>query len=85
LIKGWLVGDGRSFPYSHNIRELANYILPHRPDLESLLQELKKVTVWGTAYRYPFEEESEPPPTAKEILSVIDKITELHTRLKASK
>ena len=60
LLKGLLIAAGRPNVKTHDIKEVANRATPYHPDLANRMANLRNLTLWGFAYRYPLEEESPP-------------------------
>lgn len=73
LMKALLVAAASSFPKTHNLKELAGRTVPLYPDLSEPLRLVQPWTVWGFAYRYPFEEEQEASsvPSVQELKEAV--------------
>jgi HEPN domain-containing protein len=81
LMKGLLVAAARTFPKTHDLKELAGRASPVYPHLASDLRRLQPLTIWGFAYRYPFEEEPQSiRPALQEIESAIGLLRELQEK-----
>lgn len=61
VLKGLLILAAVPFRRTHDLKELRNLVAPVFPDIEPLVTPLLPITVWGFAYRYPFEEEPQDP------------------------
>jgi HEPN domain-containing protein len=89
-IKGLLVLAGVAFGKTHDLRVLADMAVPHYPDLRDLLRDVRPMTLWGVAFRYPpsADEVQEAVPTAHELSSALDTlkmlIDALHARATGS-
>ena len=66
-LKGCLVRDGIAFPRTHDLAGLSSLVTAQHPDFSDVLSALEFITVWGVAYRYPFEEEEVDGPSLQEI------------------
>lgn len=60
MVKAVLLQDGIVFPKTHDIAALIG-LLPDDHRLKKTLGSLEKLTPYGTAYRYPTEDEWEIP------------------------
>lgn len=75
LIKGLLVAAARPFPKIHDLKDLTNRAAPDYPPLVEEMMALRELTVWGYAYRYPFEEEeAAEPPAAAHIRTAVERL-----------
>lgn len=62
IVKGVLVAKGVDFPKTHDLAKLSALVTPAAPALAAAFAVFEPITVWGFAYRYPFEEESSLAP-----------------------
>jgi len=76
LMKALLVAAACPFPKTHNLKDLAGRTAPLYPNLGGSLREVQHWTVWGFAYRYPFEEEqgASSVPSADELKEAVRRI-----------
>ncbi len=81
LIKGLLVLAGVAFRKTHDLRGLTLQAAPLYPELEAMKRDLRWLTVWGFAYRYPMEEPEETPPTADDVRGMVGRIREFREAL----
>lgn len=82
VIKGLLVVAGATFARTHDMDELVDLALVHYPNQKSSFEAVRRLTLWGVAYRYPGPEDvSEPVPTDAEIAAVLDRIEALAATL----
>ena len=79
LMKGLLVAAACPFPKTHNLKDLASRTVPLYPDLDESLRRVQPWTIWGFAYRYPFEEEQEASsvPSARELKEAVQHLQAL--------
>jgi HEPN domain-containing protein len=89
-IKGLLVLASVAFGKTHDLGVLADLAGPHYPDLCDLLRDVRPMTLWGVAFRYPpsADEVPETLPSAHELSSALDTlkilIAGLHARAAGS-
>jgi HEPN domain-containing protein len=85
LAKGLLVVAGVAFRRTHDIDELADLAASNYPECGDLLNQIRPLTVWGIAYRYPATEDiPEPVPDSAELHHTIGIIEQLARRLHAA-
>ena len=85
LAKGLLVAAGVAFRRTHDIDELADLAASNYPECGDLLNQIRPLTVWGIAYRYPATEDiPEPVPDSAELHHTIGIIEQLARRLHAA-
>jgi HEPN domain-containing protein len=77
LIKALLVLAGEQFRSSHDLDDLASRLAPVYPQFARQAEAVRRLSVWGTAYRYPsLEDEPEPLPEIEELEQTIDMLAE---------
>jgi HEPN domain-containing protein len=82
LVKGLLVAAAVAFRKTHDIDELADLAASNYTDCRDLLNTIRPLTVWGSAYRYPATEDiPEPVPDSAELHHTIGIIEHLAQRL----
>ena len=74
LLKAFLVGNGESFPYTHDLMLLLEHILPLEPDSESLRDTLALLLPYAVEVRYPDEGGNPTEQDAKEAREAAGKI-----------
>ncbi len=79
IAKGVLVGSGIKFSKTHDLATLSALLAASAPSLASGISGLEHITIWGFAYRYPFEDEAGPPPSTGEIGECLDRLRKLMT------
>ena len=67
LLKGLLVAAAKSFPKTHDLKHLGNRVMASHPHLRVPIERIRSMSIWGFAYRYPFEETAIAPPAPAEI------------------
>lgn len=73
LIKALLVLAGEPFRSGHDLDDLASRLAPVYPQFARQAETVRRLSVWGTAYRYPsLEDEPEPLPEIEELEQTID-------------
>jgi len=83
-VKGLLVVASVAFRKTHDMDELADLLVSNHPEYRDLLDQIRPLTVWGFAYRYPGTEDvPEPLPDRMELRRIIDLIERLAERLEA--
>lgn len=84
IIKALLIAASRPILKIHDLKELSNAVAPDYPGLAGRMTELRDLTLWGFAYRYPFEEEVPVElPTIEGVRRAIQKIQELFAAARA--
>jgi HEPN domain-containing protein len=77
-LKALLVVAGVGFRRTHDLDELVDLAREPHPELAGDLTEVRRLTYWGTAYRYPeIEEEIEPLPSVAEIEAALASVERL--------
>ena len=66
-MKGLLVAGAKSFPKTHDLKDLGNRVLTLHPHLQGSVEAVRSISIWGFAYRYPYEETAIAPPAPVEI------------------
>src|SRR3954468_20464843 len=61
IVKGLLVVAGAAFARTHDMDELVDLALAHYTDQKSWLEGVRRLTLWGVAYRYPGPEDVPEP------------------------
>lgn len=64
LVKAVRVGVGRDFPRTHDIAALVG-LVPSGHAVRASLEQFVDLTPFAVAYRYPAEDEVDPPNTAE--------------------
>lgn len=78
VVKGLLVIAGAAFSRTHDMDELVDLALADYPDQKSALEAVRRLTLWGIAYRYPGPEDvPEPVPTDSEIETTLTNVEAL--------
>ena len=67
LMKGLLVAGAKSLPKTHDLKDLGNRVLSLHPHLQGSVEAVRSISIWGFAYRYPYEETAIAPPAPVEI------------------
>ena len=84
MLKALLVFAGRPFRYVHDLDELADECVRIWPHLEADLVEVRPLTKWATAFRYPgIGETFDHPPEPDRIEAVLARLVELRTKCEA--
>jgi HEPN domain-containing protein len=84
IVKGLLVAAAIPFRKTHDMVELADLALVPYPELRTLLDAIRRFTLWGVAYRYPaLEDIPEPMPGEADLRSAIAIISALAERLRS--
>jgi hypothetical protein len=79
------VAASTPFRKTHDLDELADLVLAGYPECRDLLDAIRPLTVWGTAYRYPGTEDIvEPVPDEVELRQAIGLIERVGERLQAA-
>jgi len=73
LIKGLLALARVPFRKTHDLEALRDLVVPHFPNLETMIDRLVPVTDWGHAFRYP-DLTGEPVPSPEELRVVLTDI-----------
>ena len=85
LVEGLLVAASTPFRKTHDLDELTDLALAGYPECRDLLDAIRPLTVWGTAYRYPGTEDIvEPVPDEAELRHAIGLIERVGERLQAA-
>jgi HEPN domain-containing protein len=71
LLKGLLVAGAKSFPKTHDLKDLGNRVLALHPHLRGSIEAVRSMSIWGFAYRYPYEETAIAAPEAAEIKAAL--------------
>ncbi len=80
IAKAVLVAKRIAFPKTHDLATLKARLAAKAPLLASAMSGLEHITVWGFAYRYPFEEDTAAPqPSTGEIRDCLDRLGKLMT------
>jgi hypothetical protein len=83
ILKGMLIVAEVEFTLTHDLERLTALAEPHYPDVPSLFDEVRSLTPWNTAYRYPGPDPvPEPLPSASKINQVLETIERLAARLR---
>lgn len=78
LLKGLLVMAGTAFRRTHDMDELADLAATRYPELSDRFDPFRRLTIWGTAFRYPgIEDFAEPTPSPDELWDVLRQLAEL--------
>lgn len=83
ILKSMLVFEGIQFPKTHDLKILVNLVAPFAASIGERLDDVVPISVWGFAYRYPFEEEVEAPPDKSEVAAALARIAALGRRVEA--
>jgi HEPN domain-containing protein len=63
VVKALLVLSGKPFRRTHDLDYLVTKLAPISPAFQETLEQLRPLTVWGVAFRYPaVDDEPTPPP-----------------------
>jgi HEPN domain-containing protein len=85
VLKGLLVLAEIRFGKTHDLDRLTALAAPAYPDLQPLLEAVRPLTVWGTAFRYPSPGDvEEAAPEAPEQHAALTKIHRLAEALRAA-
>jgi HEPN domain-containing protein len=80
VLKGLLVLAEIRFGKTHDLDRLTALAGPAFPDLAPLLEAVRPLTIWGTAFRYPSpgDVEEAPPEAAEQnmALATVDRLAE---------
>jgi HEPN domain-containing protein len=80
LVKALLVLAAEPFRRTHDLDDLAARLLPVYPQFSRQAEAVRRLSVWGIAYRYPsLEDVPEPLPEVEELERMIDMLTEFAT------
>jgi hypothetical protein len=72
-----LVLAGEPFRRPHDLDDLAARILPIYPQFAGQAEDVRHLSIWGIAYRYPgLEDAPEPLPEVEELERMINMLTE---------
>jgi HEPN domain-containing protein len=83
ILKGMLIVAEVEFTLTHDLERLTALAEPHYPDVRRLFDEVRSLTPWNTAYRYPGPDPvPEPLPSATKINQVLATIERLAARLR---
>ncbi len=75
LLKGLLIAAARSFRKIHDLDELVEQVSHVHADLAEDLGDLRPLTPWGWAFRYPeLADEEGNSPTVQEIEAALDRL-----------
>jgi len=83
ILKGLLIIAGVEFALTHDLDRLASTAEPHYPEARALLEPIRRLTLWGIAYRYPGPDPVPEPPAYSDIEQVLTTIDALAERLRA--
>jgi HEPN domain-containing protein len=76
-VKALLVLAGEPFRRTHDLDDLAARILPIYPQFAGQAEDVRHLSIWGIAYRYPgLEDAPEPLPEVEELERMINMLTE---------
>jgi len=85
LLKAALTGAGIPFRRTHDLIELMSAVSPRFSWIESEFGDLRALSPWSLAYRYPSaEDDVERPPDSGKIRSCLVRIEALSRKLVAS-
>lgn len=77
LVKALLVLAAEPFRRTHDLDDLAARLLPVYPQFGRQAEAVRRLSIWGIAYRYPsLEDVPEPLPEAEELERMINMLTE---------
>jgi HEPN domain-containing protein len=77
LVKALLVLAAEPFRRTHDLDDLAARLLPVYPQFGRQADAVRRLSVWGIAYRYPsLEDVPEPLPEAEELERMINMLKE---------
>jgi len=83
ILKGMLIIDRVEFTPTHDLERLTFLAAPHHADASGLLDAVRPLTPWNTAFRYPGPDPvPEPLPSKDEIDRVLQTIAGLAARLR---
>ena len=78
VMKALLVLAGERLPRTHDLDDLASRVTPLYPQWASSFENMRDLTSWSVAYRYPaFGSEPEPEPTRSEIETTANMVERL--------
>jgi HEPN domain-containing protein len=77
LVKALLVLAAEPFRRTHDLDDLAARLLPVYPQFGRQAEAVRRLSIWGIAYRYPsLEDVPEPLPEVEELERLINMLTE---------
>jgi len=80
LLKALLVLAAEPFRRTHDLDDLATRLVPVYPQFAAQAETVRRLSVWGIAYRYPgLEDAPEPLPEIEELARMIDMLKEFAT------
>lgn len=80
LVKSLLVLAGEPFRRSHDLDDLVARLLPLYPRFTVQAEAVRRLTIWGVAYRCPgVEDEPEPLPDREELQRIADLLQDFAT------
>jgi HEPN domain-containing protein len=83
ILKGMLILAGAEFTLTHDLERLTALAEAHYPDALNLFEDVRSLTPWNTAYRYPGPDPvPEPLPSVGKINQVLVTIERLAARLR---
>jgi HEPN domain-containing protein len=82
LLKGLLVDLGIAFRKTHDLSELTASASAVQPWIDLEYADLRSLTPWSVAYRYPsVEEDVEVPPSVERLEAALERIGRFRDRL----
>jgi HEPN domain-containing protein len=77
IIKSLLVLTGEPFRRTHDLDDLATRLLQVYPQFAVTSEAVRRLTIWGVAYRYPgLEDEPDVPPGPEDLEQVTTLLAE---------